>query len=141
MRELENERMHDYIHKKDRAGDGQVLDFINNIYEGRTPEECEAIRTLFRAGYCYYFANMLKLAFGRGTVCLAYPFAHVVWADDDGTAYDAEGSYEGGCEMLVDIGCVPGLKLGFMHVPGLESPADIREQVDEAIKKHPEFIK
>ena len=34
---------------------------------------------------------MLKDAFGRGKVCLAYPFGHIVWEDDNGIAYDIEG--------------------------------------------------
>ena len=36
----------------------------------------EVIRHQFRAGYCYYFAHMLELAYPGGEVCLCYPFGH-----------------------------------------------------------------
>lgn len=69
----------------------EVIKFIANVLYHQGPENTEVIRSLFRAGYCYYFAQMLKDAFGRGTVCLAYPFGHIVWEDDNGIAYDIEG--------------------------------------------------
>lgn len=34
----------------------------------------ETIRSLFEAGYCYYFAKMLEDAFPGGVACLCYPF-------------------------------------------------------------------
>lgn len=119
----------------------EVLKFIDEIYASQPKENREAIRRLFHCGYCYYFANMLKLAFNRGTVCLAYPFGHVVWLDVDGVAYDIEGVTASEYEKLVDIDCFPELKYDFMHVDGLISPPDIRERVDIFLKVHPELIK
>ena len=61
----------------------------------------EGIRRHYRAGYCYSFAHMLKTAFGRGDVCWAVPFSHMVWVDDDGTPYDVEGIYEGEAVLFI----------------------------------------
>lgn len=122
-------------------GSQEVLNFINDIYDSQPKENGEAIRRLFHSGYCYYFANMLKIAFGRGTVCLAYPFGHVVWLDTDGIAYDIEGVTISEYEKLVDIDCLPELKYSFMHIRGLNSPDDIKERIDILLLSHPEFIK
>ena len=77
-----------------------VLEFIAEFSNRGSPDvrvedSYEAIRSTFRAGYCYYFAHMLKLAFGRGCVCWAAPFSHIVWVDTDGMPYDIEGVYAG----------------------------------------------
>ncbi len=122
-------------------GSPDVMAFIGAIYDSRPEEHAEAVRGFLRSGYCYYFAHMLKLAFGRGTVCLAYPLGHAVWLDEDGIPYDAEGVCMSEYEKLVDIDCLPELKYDFMHVPELASPPDIRERVDMLLEKHPEFIK
>ena len=76
----------------------QVLEFINKFagYDKEPEYNWEVIRKKFRAGYCYYFAHMLDLAFkGRGSVCLAAPFGHFVWIDSDKKIYDIEGEYKG----------------------------------------------
>lgn len=74
----------------------EVLDFIDRFIDyDESKFETDVIRKKFRCGYCYYFANMLKLAFGRGNVCWAAPFSHVVWVDTDNTPYDIEGEYVG----------------------------------------------
>lgn len=66
------------------------LDFINE-FRG----DSEDIRSKFRNGYCYYFAKMLKITYGRGDICLTAPFGHFVWVDEtDDKAYDIEGLYE-----------------------------------------------
>ena len=122
-------------------GSPEVLNFINDIYDSQPEENSEAIRHLFHCGYCYYFASMLKTAFGRGTICLAYPFGHIVWLDTDGIPYDIEGVTISEYEKLVDIDCLPELKHDFMHIRGLKSPPDIKERVDILLKDHPEFIK
>lgn len=122
-------------------GSPEVMNFIDDIYASQPEENSEAIRELFHCGYCYYFANMLKIAFGRGTVCLAYPFGHVVWLDTDGIAYDIEGVSISEYEKLVDIDCMEELKYDFMHIRGLNSPPDIKERLDILLEQHPEFIK
>ncbi len=122
-------------------GDPAVLSFIDGIYESQPKENAEAIQALFHNGYCYYFAHMLRRAFSRGTVCLAYPFGHVVWLDEDGVAYDVEGVSCSEYEKLIDIDCIPELKHDFMHVDGMRSPMDIRQRVEAIIKDHPAYVK
>lgn len=122
-------------------GSPEVLNFINDIYASQAEENWEVIRELFRCGYCYYFANILKIAFGRGSVCLAYPFGHIIWLDTDDVPYDIEGVASLEYEKLIDIDCIEELKYDFMHIRGLHSPPDTKQRVDILIAQHPEFIK
>lgn len=98
----------------DRAVAGFIADFL--LHE--RPENSECVRALFRAGYCYYFAHMLRTAFGRGTVCWAAPFGHFVWLDDDGTPYDVEGLYFGEATDFVPERYLGDAVLDFKRVPG-----------------------
>ena len=60
----------------------KVIKFIDEItnFPDRDGKSGEQIDHLFSAGYCYYFANMLKTAFG-GQLCWAQDRGHIVWAD------------------------------------------------------------
>lgn len=51
----------------------------------------EIIWQTFTAGYCYYFAVMLKDAFQRGEICWCAPYGHICWVDDNGVPYDISG--------------------------------------------------
>ena len=99
-----------------------VVTFIADIlYDGRNKDG--SIRSFFRAGYCYYFAAMLKDAFGRGTLCVAEPYGHIVWMDEDGCAYDIEGPYlpaDHECEGFTNVVFYGDAIYDFMHVPGKE---------------------
>ena len=82
----------------------EVISFIEKIYcrGGDNDDMCkEVLRRQFRAGYCYYFAHMLKIAFNRGEVCWCAPFGHMCWVDVDGTPYDCEGEYTGEAVYLI----------------------------------------
>lgn len=96
-----------------------VLEFIFNFAycNGINEEAYEHIRSAFRAGYCYYFANMLKLAFNRGECCLAAPFGHIIWVDEDDTPYDIEGVYTGEATFFIPISYLGVNIEDFMHVP------------------------
>lgn len=68
----------------------------NSIAEGfttmqKTGESEDVLYKQFSSGYCYYFAHMLQAAFGRGEVCWAAPYGHIVWVDEGGTPYDISG--------------------------------------------------
>ena len=73
-----------------------VLTFIAEFKCSVNPHEEEIIEDLFSAGYCYYFALMLKDAFG-GAVMYSVDRGHIVWTDSrpDGfeIAYDIHGVY------------------------------------------------
>lgn len=100
--------------------DEKVLTFITQLMcvYASNEDEYEIIRGTFRAGYCWHFAHLLKTTFGRGEVCWAAPFGHIVWVDDNGVPYDAEGANFG--EQIYHI---PEKYLGeclndFKHIPG-----------------------
>ena len=70
-----------------------VLTFIANILYQQGPDNIETIRSLFMSGYCYYFALMLKDAFG-GEIYWHKGFGHIVWKDSrDDIYYDADGVF------------------------------------------------
>lgn len=71
-----------------------VLDFIWDILvHTNNPDGQEAIVNLFNAGYCYYFALMLKDAFGGDIRWLRYK-GHIVWVDVvNMIPYDINGVY------------------------------------------------
>lgn len=98
--------------------DPEVLKFIEDFmcHSAQNAREQEVLRHTFRAGYCYYFAKMLEVAFERGKVCWAAPYSHIVWLDDNGCPYDIEGVCA--CEAVYYI---PVEYLGvhlqdFMHI-------------------------
>ena len=100
--------------------DPDVVAFIGEIlYDGRNQED--ALRSFFRAGYCYHFARLLQDVFKRGTLCVTEPFGHIVWMDTNGLAYDIEGPYlpeEQECTALRDIKHYGDLILDYIHHPG-----------------------
>ena len=133
MKQNREERMKAFVSEKDAyikehttgyyvGYNEQVVVFIADIlYDGRNIDD--AVRSFFRAGYCYYFASMLKTAFERGDLFLTFPFGHVVWRDVDGRAYDVEGPYvpeDHECEELIPVSYLGDLIYDFMHVPGKE---------------------
>ena len=79
----------------------EVLEFIDNFKNhSGIPYEIER---LFRSGYCYYFAYILKNAFNRGEVCWCAPLGHIVWMDTDGVPYDIEGINNSECLEYIPI--------------------------------------
>lgn len=81
----------------------EVIRFIDRFYNnvGENLDNQEVLRHQFRNGYCYYFAVILKTAFGRGEVCWCAPFGHFCWVDTDGLPYDCEGFYYGEADYLI----------------------------------------
>ena len=67
-----------------------IIRFIDTVssFPDRDGKVSGNIDHLFCAGYCYYFANILKLAFG-GKVCWAQDRGHIVWVDcDENSTFD-----------------------------------------------------
>mgnify|MGYP000197642237 FL=1 len=83
----------DFYKTDDRYKDKVNLDVIKFIdtvssFPDRDGKVSDNIDHLFCAGYCYYFANILKLAFG-GKVCWAQDRGHIVWVDcDESSTFD-----------------------------------------------------
>lgn len=83
-----------------KPGNGHVLAFIRQflLYKAES-----SVQEMFLNKYCYYFATILKEAFSRGAVCLAAPLTHIVWVDDDGVPYDANGVFSGKVKYLIPV--------------------------------------
>lgn len=133
-------------------GNPLVIRFINQfktLFNELTIEETDAIEKVFRNGYCYYFAIMLKDAFNRGEVCMTYDCMHVVWIDDDNVAYDINGifgwyadtsnkdNYWNG--LLIPVEKIPNYIESFKHVPdkpgtdrtGMEEFEKVKQEIAE----------
>lgn len=102
--------------------DKRILQFIAEfrLAGGLAEADEEAIRMAFRAGYCYYFAIMLKTAFPEGEICWTAPYGHIVFVYQS-IPYDIEGLYYGeGDEEFIPVSWLKDGILDFMHVPGME---------------------
>jgi hypothetical protein len=74
-------------------GDEKVMDFIHRfitLFGRLTPTESSILGTVFSQGFCYYFAIILKEAFGCGDICITSDCCHVVWVYKN-IAYDVGG--------------------------------------------------
>lgn len=96
-----------------------IEDFLtrqNNYITTDNNHAEEIIRHQFRAGYCYYFAKMLQIAYPNGRVCLAYPFGHFVY-EYENKYYDIEGENKGDdVEYFIPESFIPANMLGdFLH--------------------------
>lgn len=132
-----------------------VIRFINQfktLFKELTISETCAVEKVFRNGYCYYFAIMLKDAFNRGEVCMTYDHKHVVWIDDDNVAYDISGMFGWYPEtanrdnywdgLLIPVDKVPNYINSFKHIPdkpgtdktGIDEFNKIKQDIDN--KKH-----
>lgn len=114
----------------------KVLDFIYSfLFASRDVEQVETIRKQFRAGYCYYFAEMLRIAFNRGEVCWAAPYGHMVWMDINRVPYDIEGVNESEVEYYIPISYIgEGIK-DFKHIKGEEFNAS-QDFIDSVIERY-----
>lgn len=76
-------------------GDEKVMDFIHRfvtLFGRLTPVESSILASVFSQGFCYYFAIILKEAFGCGDICITSDCNHVVWVYKN-IAYDIGGVY------------------------------------------------
>lgn len=83
----------------------EVIKFIDAVanFPDLDGHQGTHITHLFCNGYCYYFANMLKTAFG-GRICWPQDRGHIVWVDCDedcsvnelqnAIAYDITGVFQ-----------------------------------------------
>lgn len=78
-----------------------VINFIGNILYKNISEYSEidlvsysdSVVELFTNGYCYYFAVILKDAFG-GSIYRRIGYSHIVWKDENDIFYDINGVVE-----------------------------------------------
>ena len=84
--------------------DSRILVFIAEFLTatGMDTGRMETVRRLFQAGYCYYFALILKEAFPDGEVSWAAPFGHIVYVYQ-GIPYDIDGVYKGDAMEYIPV--------------------------------------
>lgn len=118
--DMKNNYVKDFVsmfQKRYPKSDEQVLTFIATFLTAAGTEQAEVLRKTFRAGYCYYFALMLRDAFPDGIICWAAPFGHIVYVKDQ-IPYDIEGVYEGDAEMFIPIRRLGDAINDFRHIEG-----------------------
>lgn len=110
-----------------------VLRFIGKFlhHSGIDSNGIEAVRRQFRAGYCYYFAVMLRAAMLRGTVCWCAPYSHIVWMDTDGTPYDVEGVCYSEADHFIPVEYLGEAVKSFKHLP--TEPFVVTEEMQDSI--------
>lgn len=93
----------------------------------------EIIWQTFTAGYCYYFAVMLKDAFQRGRDLLCAPYGHICWVDDNGVPYDISGVCDSECDFYIPVRYIPEGIADFKHIPHKAFNAS-KEYIETAIQ-------
>lgn len=137
---LQNSKREWIERERTLGGDPKVIEFISNVlFHGvmrvTTNDSVETIRSLFEAGYCYYFALMLEDAFPGGDVCLMYPFGHITYVYD-GIIYDIGGVSDNEYEALIPIKYLGASINVFKHNGDSDvSKEDGRRVADECIKQ------
>lgn len=103
-----------------KNADEQVLKFIYDFRNMQKSEQAEEVLyQQFSSGYCYYFAHMLQTAFGRGEVCWAAPYGHIVWVDENGTPYDISGVNDSDTNDFIPEYVMGKTINDFKHVDGI----------------------
>ena len=127
-----------YEPKADKTVLGFIYEFL--YHTCNSEEDAELTRVKFRAGYCYYFAVMLKTAFNRGEIVWCAPYGHIAWQDENGIVYDIEGVNYSDCEYYIPVSYIEeGLK-DFKHIPGIGFNASY-EYIQNAIERYKKDIK
>lgn len=97
----------------------KVLSFIGGMHDkGTYDSEDDFLYNVFENGYCYYFAQILNLAFpSLGKVVWIRNYGHIVWQSlSTGICYDISGIYTDYEEDdLVDIDRLGNLLTDFLH--------------------------
>lgn len=114
-----------------KNSDEKIIEFIYNFL---SHSDSDSTHYLFRSGYCYYFAQILKNAFNDGDVCLAYPFGHFVYVVND-VPYDIEGVYSGESNEFIPEEYLGEMIYDFKRVPGKSFNAT-EEQIKEIYNKY-----
>lgn len=134
-----------FIKRQDKLGaDTHVIEFIANVmyhgvYNVFPDDSAETIRSLFEAGYCYYFALMLQNAFPGGKICLCYPFGHIVYTYNN-IAFDICGVSDAEYEHLVDVSDLLYLMSDFRHVPNSDDTTEEFKRIVEQRVLAEQFI-
>lgn len=114
--------------KRHPKSDSRILVFIAEFLTatGMDTGRMETVRKLFQAGYCYYFALILKEAFPDGEVSWAAPFGHIVYVYQ-GIPYDIDGVYKGDVMEYIPVKYLGKAIDDFRHIPDVAYNATEQE--------------
>lgn len=116
-------------------GNKEVLNFIENFLgHQKSFEADEILKNQFNAGYCYYFAVMLKAAFNRGEVCCCVPYGHMCWVDDDNTPYDIYGICTSEADYFIPVSYLGNCLNDFLHID--QPHYTTQKEIDEIIQRY-----
>ena len=137
IRQADKEKFIQYNHVE-CGGNKLILEFIANfrffaVRDVEYVQSSETICSLFEKGYCYYFAKILEEAFPRGTICLCYPYGHIVYVHKE-VAYDIGGVSDAEAEYYVPLSVVGSETYIFKNVPG--SAVVMTELEKDAIRQY-----
>ena len=127
------------------GGDTRIITFIADIlFHGAggvsVENSTETIRSLFEAGYCFYFAKMLEEAFPGGTICLCYDFGHVIYVYDE-VAYDICGVTDAEYKYLIPLKVLGDNCKEFKHIPGSSfAEDDAKELAAKYLSENPKGV-
>ena len=108
--------------KEERKEVEKVLSFVGGMHDVATynfeEDSIDSLYDVFENGYCYYFANILNLAFpALGRVVWIRNRGHIVWQSNfSGICYDISGIYVDYKDGdLVEVGRLGNLLKDFQH--------------------------
>ena len=114
--------------KRHPKADSRILTFIAEFLTatGTDLRNMDTIRQLFRAGSCYYFAQILKDAFPGGEASWAAPFGHIIYVYQ-GIPYDIDGVYKGDVMEYIPVKYLGKAIDDFRHIPDVAYNATEQE--------------
>lgn len=116
-------------------GSEDVLFFIKQFLAHNNNVESETVlKDQFNAGYCYYFAVILKAAFNRGEVCWCAPYSHMCWLDDDGTPYDIYGICISEADHFIPVSYLGECLKDFLHIN--DPHCSTEEEIQDIINRY-----
>lgn len=128
------------------GADKNVIAFIadirfHNVFHVEIDKSVETIRSLFEAGYCYYFAKMLEDVFPGGVICCCYPFSHIVYVYQR-FAYDIGGISNAEYDMHVPIVELGDFINDFRHLPDTSAGIDEDQfaRIGTRVKQNHTFV-
>jgi hypothetical protein len=134
------ETREEFLKRNKRINKGSKDEVLGFIYDfitcyARNEHDYAIMEHTFMSGYCYYFANMLKIAFCRGKVCWCAPYSHFVWLDEDNVPYDIEGASIAEAQYYIPEQYIKEGLDDFKHVPGKAFNAT-KDYINNAILKY-----
>lgn len=135
MRQEDKEFFIQYNHVE-CGGDKAIIEFIANfrffaVRDVEYVQSSATICSMFENGY--YFAKILEDVFPGGTICLCYPYGHIVYVYRE-VAYDIGGVSDAEAERYVPLSMV--IEAGVRVYKRLPGPAIVLTKFEKNAIEH-----